>query len=134
MAELPKKGVDVTRSDSSKPWRWTLFMYSTSYPARGYACSLTALGGDPGSGAPTPDAAALLQADLAAGYKAGYIFAITNCSKKAVTGADYVTGYTVTAVPQAVGKTGDRGFCIDQNGGSPKYDSAGGTNCTQLLE
>jgi len=40
----------------------------------------------------------------------------------------------VTAVPQAVNKTGDRGFCSDENGGAPKYDPAGGTNCTQLLQ
>ena len=109
-------------------------MYSTTYPAKGYACSLAALGGDPSSGAPTPEAAELLQADLASGYKAGYIFTITSCIKSTVSGSDYVKGYAVTAVPQAVGKTGDRGFCTDQNGGSPKYDSAGGTNCTALLQ
>ncbi len=109
-------------------------MYSSSYPANGFACSLTALGGDPASGAPTPAAAQLIQADLASGYKSGYIFNITNCSKTAVAGTDYVIGYTVTAVPEAVGKTGDRGFCSDQNGGSPKYDPEGGTNCAQLLQ
>jgi len=108
--------------------------YDSSYPANGYACSLASLGGDPGSGAPTPAAAQLLQADLASGYKSGYIFNITNCSKVTVNNTDRITGYTVTAVPQAVGKTGDRGFCTDQFGGSPKYDPAGGTNCTQLLQ
>ena len=43
-----------------------------------------------------------------------------------------ITGYTVTAVPQTVGKSGDRGFCSDQFG-SIKFDPAGGTNCTQSL-
>jgi len=109
-------------------------MYSTTYPAKGYACSLAALGGDPSSGAPTPEAAELLQSDLASGYKAGYIFTITSCIKSTVSGSDYVKGYAVTAVPQAVGKTGDRGFCTDQNGGSPRYDPTGGTNCTALLQ
>ena len=109
-------------------------MYSSSYPANGFACSLTALGGDPASGAPTPVAAQMIQADLASGYKSGYIFNITNCSKTTVAGADHLNSYTVTAVPEAVDKTGDRGFCSDQNGGSPKYDAAGGTNCTQLLQ
>ena len=109
-------------------------MYSSSYPANGFACSLTALGGDPASGAPTLAAAQLIQADLASGYKSGYIFNITNCSKTTVAGADHLNGYTVTAVPEAVGKTGDRGFCSDQNGGSPKYDPEGGTNCTLLLQ
>jgi len=109
-------------------------MYSSSYPSNGFACSLTALGGDPDSGAPTPAAAQLIQAGLASGYKSGYIFNITNCSKTTVDGADHLNGYTVSAVPEVVGKTGDRGFCNDQNGGSPKYDAAGGTNCTQLLQ
>ncbi len=28
--------------------------YESTYPANGYACTLTALGGDPNSGAPSP--------------------------------------------------------------------------------
>jgi type IV pilus assembly protein PilA len=108
--------------------------YESTYPANGYACSLTALGGDPNSGAPSPTAAQLVQGDLASGYKSGYIFAVGNCTKITVNGTDRVTGYTLTAVPQAVGKTGDRGFCTDQFGGAPKYDAAGATNCTQLLQ
>lgn len=108
--------------------------YETSYPANGYACSLASLGGEPGSGPPTPTSAQLIQADLASGYKSGYIFAITNCTKVTVAGTDRITGFEVTAVPEAVGKTGDRGFCSDENGGSPKYDPVGGTNCTQLLQ
>ena len=34
-----------------------------------------------------------------------------------------------TAVPQTVGKTGHRGFCMDMSG-EIKTDPAGGTNCT----
>jgi type IV pilus assembly protein PilA len=108
-------------------------MYASSYPARGFTCSLTALGGDPASGSPTPTSAQIIQPDLASGYKSGYIFSISNCVKSTLGGKDYVKSYKATAVPETVGKTGDRGFCIDQNGGSPKYDPAGGTNCTQLL-
>jgi type IV pilus assembly protein PilA len=108
--------------------------YESTYPANGYACSLTALGGDPNSGPPTPQSAQLLQADLSSGYKSGYTFNITNCSKVTVNNQDRITGYSLTAVPQAIGKTGDRGFCTDQFGGAPKYDSTGGTNCTQLLQ
>ena len=108
-------------------------MYASSYSAKGFACSLKALGGDPASGPPTPSAAQLIQPDLASGYKSGYVFNITNCVKTSSTGGDYVKGYTITAVPETVGKTGDRGFCGDQNGGSPKYDPAGGINCIQLL-
>jgi type IV pilus assembly protein PilA len=108
--------------------------YDSTYPANGFACSLAALGGDPNSGAPTPQAAQLVQADLASGFKSGYVFNITNCTKVTINNTDRITGYTITAVPQAVGKTGNRGFCTDQFGGAPKYDPAGGTNCTQLLQ
>jgi len=108
-------------------------MYSSSYPAKGFTCSLSALGGDPSSGPPTAAAAELIQPDLASGYKAGYVFKITDCVRVTTGGREYVKGYTVTAVPETVGKTGDRGSCGNQNGGSPKYDPAGGTNCTILL-
>lgn len=108
--------------------------YESSFPANGYACSLQALGGDTGSTPPTPQSAQLIQSDLASGYKSGYIFNITNCTKVTVNNTDRITGFTVTAVPQAVGKTGNRGFCSDENGGAPKYDPTGGTNCTQLLQ
>lgn len=106
------------------------FQYETSFPANGFSCSLTSLGGDPSSGPPSPTSAQLIQADLASGYKSGYIFNITNCSKVTVAGTDRITGFEVTAVPEAVGKTGNRGFCSGQDGGPPKYDPAGGTDCT----
>jgi type IV pilus assembly protein PilA len=107
--------------------------YQTNYPANGYACSLPALGGDASAGAPTPQAAQLLQADLASGYKSGYIFHIVNCTKQTVNNQDMYTSYEAVAVPQAVGKTGHRGFCIDMTG-EIKSDPAGGTNCTQRLQ
>jgi len=107
--------------------------YESTYPANGYACSLTALGGDPKSGAPTPAAAQLMQSDLASGIKSGYIFAISNCTKVNLNGTDRITGYQITAVPQTVGKTGNRGFCSDEFG-TIKSDPAGGTNCTQPLQ
>jgi len=80
-----------------------------------------------------PAAAQLIQPDLASGYKSGYIFNITNCVETTTIETECVKGYTITAVTEAVGKTGDRGFCGDQNGGVPKYDPTGRTNCTQLL-
>jgi type IV pilus assembly protein PilA len=107
--------------------------YNSAYPANGFSCSLAALGGQPGSGAPSAQAAQLIPADLTTGQKAGYTFAITNCSKVTVNNQDMYTSYTITAVPQAVGKTGDRGFCADENN-VIKYDPAGGTNCTQPIQ
>lgn len=107
-------------------------MYQNAFPQKGFTCSLTSLGGDPSAGLPTSDGTQLIQPDLASGNKSGYNFAITKCVKSS-GGPDHVKGFTITAVPETVGKTGDRGFCIDQNGGSPKYDPAGGTSCTQWV-
>ena len=107
--------------------------YSSTYPANGYACSLGTLGGDPNAGLPTPTSAQLLQPDLASGYKSGYTFSVTCTDKVTINGTEHSNGYKVIAVPQTVGKSGVRGFCTDQYG-SIKYDPAGGTNCTQLLQ
>ncbi|MGA3035464.1 MAG: prepilin-type N-terminal cleavage/methylation domain-containing protein [Terracidiphilus sp.] len=106
--------------------------YSNTYPVNGYACTLTAMGGDPASGAPTAAAAQILQQDLVSGYKSGYIFSVACKEKVTVNGVDRYNGYTVTAVPQTVGKTGDRGFC-EGDSGTITFDPAGGTNCTQPL-
>ena len=107
--------------------------YNSIYPAHGYACSLATLGGEASAGAPTPDKAELLQADLASGYKSGYTFNIVNCTEATVNNQDMYTSYEAVAVPQAVGKTGHRGFCIDMTG-EIKADPAGGTNCTTRLQ
>ena len=106
--------------------------YSSDYPANGFACSLSSLGGQVGSSPPTAQSSQLLDNSLAGGQKSGYTFNIVNCTKVTVNNQDMVTSYEATAVPQAVGKTGTRGFCIDQ-GNEIKVDPAGGTNCTQPL-
>ena len=108
-------------------------MYATNYPVNGFACSLTALSGEASSGPPSPTAAQLVNGQLATGIKDGYIFNITNCQKVTVNNNDRITGYTITAVPATVGKTGDRGFCVE-SGGAIKADPAGGTNCTQMVQ
>jgi type IV pilus assembly protein PilA len=107
--------------------------YQTTFPQNGYSSTLQALGGDPKQGTPTPAAAQLLQGDLPAGIKDGYIFNIVNITKVTVNNVDQITGYEVTAVPQAVGKTGNRGFCIDTLN-EVKVDPQGGTNCTQPIQ
>jgi type IV pilus assembly protein PilA len=94
---------------------------------------MRALGGDPSAGQPSAEAAQLLPNDLALGPTSGYVFTISNCTKASLSDTERVTGYTITAVPQAVGKTGNRGFCSDEFG-AIKYDPMGGTNCTQPLE
>jgi type IV pilus assembly protein PilA len=66
--------------------------------------------------------------------KDGYVFNLTNCSKaQGANNQDVFTSYEVTAVPQTVGKTGNRGFCMDMTG-EIKVDMAGGTNCSVSLQ
>jgi len=107
--------------------------YQTNYPANGFAPSLSILGGTSASGPPNPQSAQVLDGNLATGQKSGYTFAIVNPTKVTVNNQDMYTGYEATAIPQAVGKTGHRGFCIDQQG-EIKADPAGGTNCTVPLQ
>jgi type IV pilus assembly protein PilA len=107
--------------------------YQTNFPTNGFACSLAALGGSASAGAPTATAAQVLQGDLASGQKSGYTFNIVNCAKVMVNNQDQYTSYEATAVPQSVGKSGHRGFCIDP-AGEIKADMAGGTNCTQPIQ
>ena len=107
--------------------------YSAQYPQNGFACSLSALGGVASSGAPSAQGAQLLQPDLAGGQKSGYTFGIANCTKTTVNNQDNYTSYEATAVPQAVGKTGHNGFCLDMSGQILK-DPTGGTNCTLPIQ
>ena len=107
--------------------------YNSNYPTHGFACSLTALGGKAGTGAPTPEAAQLIPEDLASGNKAGYIFTISNCNKTTVNNTDQYNTYQITAVPTSVGNSGDLGYCTDENA-QIRFDPKGGTNCTELLQ
>ena len=107
-------------------------MYEQNYPVTGFACTLTALGGETGA-PPSATSAQLLNGQLTTGVKDGYIFNITNCVKSTANNSERVTSYTLTATPATVGRTGDRGFCVEA-GGPIKMDPAGGTNCTQAVQ
>ena len=133
VGSLRKKANETSAINSVQTITKAEIQYESSFPANGYACTLSSLGGDPSAGAPSATGAQILQGDLTSGYKSGYVFSVSNCTKVTVNGADRFTGYTVTAVPETVGKTGDRGFCMDEVG-TIKYDPAGGTNCTQSLQ
>lgn len=109
------------------------YQYESNFPAVGYAHTLTSLGGDSKSGPPSPDAAHILDSDLSAGAKSGYIFTITDWNGVTINGTKLITRYTVTAVPHIVGKTGNRGFCSDESG-TLKADPTGGENCTQTVQ
>jgi type IV pilus assembly protein PilA len=104
--------------------------YNATYPAQGYACSLRSLGGDPKSGPPSPSAAQRIDPTLAsAGRKSGYTFTVA-CGKKLVNQGDTYTSYRVYAVPDSVGRSGDNGFCADEQN-IITVDPAGGTNCSE---
>ena len=107
--------------------------YNSTYPQHGFACSLPALGGKVGSGPPTAEASQLIPDDLATGNKAGYTFTISGCAKSTINNVDQYNSYTITAVPNSVGHSGNRGFCTDENA-QIRYDPKGGTNCTELLQ
>ena len=81
VGSLKKKANDLSAIQSIHTIINSENMYESNYPTSGFACSLTALGGDPKSGAPSPTSAQLIQPDLASGLKSGYIFTIANCSK-----------------------------------------------------
>ncbi len=107
--------------------------YNSTYPQHGFACSLTALGGKVGSGPPSAESAQLIPDDLSSGHKAGYTFTIGHCQKQTINNIDQYNSYEITAVPNSVGHSGNRGFCTDENA-EIHYDPKGGTSCTELLQ
>ena len=133
MLKLTKQSHELSAIQSVRTIGQAQLQYNSMYPANGFACSLGQLGGDPKSGAPSAQAAQLVAPDLATGNKAGYTFAITNCNKVTVNNQDMITSYEITAVPNSIGKSGDRGFCSDENN-RITFDPAGGTNCTQPIQ
>lgn len=132
MLNLRSQANETSAIQSLRAIYQSQIQYQTNYPANGFACSLQALGGD-SSSAPSATNSQLLQHDLTTGSKAGYTFNIINCTKTTVNNQDMYTGYEATAIPQAIGKTGHRGFCIDM-AGEIKSDPAGGTNCTVAIQ
>jgi type IV pilus assembly protein PilA len=134
MLKLKKHANETSAAQTIRTIGQAELSYNSSYPANGYACPLSALGGDPKSGAPTAQASQLIDPALAAtGQKSGYTFAITCGTKITINNQDVYNSYEVTGVPQAVGKTGDNGYCSDENN-IVKIDPTGGTNCTQSLQ
>jgi type IV pilus assembly protein PilA len=83
----------------------TLHQAETQYYSQygRYAANLAELG-PPASGADGPAAANIIPKNLADGKNSGYLFAV----------AATPTGYSVTAIPEAFGNTGNRSFYSDQ--------------------
>jgi len=55
----------------------------------------------------------LIDSQLAAGQKTGYVFALQNCSSEVVSGP--VTKFQITAVPAVHNSSGRRAFCADES-------------------
>lgn len=79
--------------------------YNLAYPSIGYA-DLPTLGGPPPC-SPTSATACMVDSVLSTGTKSGYLFATTPTS----SGAPVMDQFLVTAVPAAIGATGEKGFC-----------------------
>ena len=133
LLKLRKQANETSALQSVRAIVQAQLQYNSTYPQNGFACSLQALGGNPKTGAPSAQNAQFIEETLGTGQKAGYTFSINNCSKVTVNNQDMYTSYQITAVPQSVGKTGDRGFCSDENN-VIRADPTGGSNCTQSIQ
>lgn len=134
MLKLKKHANELSAEQTLRTIGQAEISYNSAYPSNGFACPLSELGGDPKSGAPTPQAAQLIDPALAStGQKSGYTFSVVCGTKVTINNQDVYTSYEITGVPQAVGKTGDNGYCSDENN-IVKIDPAGATNCTQSIQ
>jgi prepilin-type N-terminal cleavage/methylation domain-containing protein len=82
-------------------------IYSSSHPDLGFTVDLITLGGTSQSGGEQT-----IDSNLASGSKSGYTFTYTPGEK--VNGA--IRSYSITAVPDQVGTTGQRRFYSDESG------------------
>jgi type IV pilus assembly protein PilA len=134
MLKLKKHANETSATQTMRTIGQAEISFNSSYPGSGFACPLSVLGGDPKSGAPTAQSAQLIDPALAStGQKSGYTFAVTCGTKVTINNQDVYTSYEITGVPQAIGKTGDNGYCSDENN-IVKVDPTGGTNCTQPIQ
>lgn len=132
MLKLKKHANETSATQTMRTIGQAEMQYDSAYHT--YACPISLLGGDPKSGAPTAQAAQLLDPALAStAQKSGYTFSITCGSKVTINNQDAYDSYDLTGIPQSIGKTGDNGYCSDENN-IVKLDPAGGTNCTQPIQ
>jgi hypothetical protein len=82
--------------------------YAASFPAHGFTCALSDLGGMGGGSGVTEHQAMLIDPRLASGKKNGYLFALSGCD------GTQASRYSVTAVP-ADPTSGTRAFCSDES-------------------
>jgi len=95
-------------------------MYAASHPELGFTADLISLGGTSQSGGEQ-----IIDTNLASGRKSGYTFTYTPGEK--VNGA--IRSYSITAVPDQVGTTGQRRFFADESG-EVHYNASGPADTT----
>ncbi len=91
--------------------------YQTDFPANGFACRWPRSAATPARVHPARRRPRCCRGIWPPGQKSGYTFNIVNCTKVTVNNQDMYTSYEATAVPQSIGKSGHRGFCIDSGRG-----------------
>jgi type IV pilus assembly protein PilA len=132
MLKLKKHANETSATQTMRTIGQAEMEYDSSYHT--YACPISLLGGDPKTGAPSAQAAQLLDPTLAASsQKSGYTFTITCGSKVTINNQDVYDSYDLIGVPQSVGHSGDNGYCSNENN-IVKVDPAGATNCTLDLQ
>ena len=101
--------------------------YSSGCPNVGFSATIDELN----TGAICASGTGIIDNLLATGNKSGYAFTYA----AATNGAPVNTAYTITAVPQKVGVTGQRGFFSDQTG-VIRYtlDGSAPTNAASALQ
>jgi hypothetical protein len=82
--------------------------YAATFPAHGFTCTLSDLGGMGSGGGMTERQAMLIDPRLASGKKNGYAFSLTGCD------GPPATKYSITAEPANPG-AGTRAFCSDES-------------------
>ena len=82
--------------------------YAASFPAHGFTCVLSDLGGMGSGGGPTEHQAMMIDPRLASGKKNGYVFTLIGCDKTPAT------RYSIIAEPSNPA-AGTRAFCSDES-------------------
>jgi len=96
--------------------------YAATFPAAGFTCTLSDLGGMGSGGGPTEHQAMLIDPRLASGRKNGYIFALSGCD------GTPASRYNISAVP-ADSSSGTRAFCSDESGVIRFYADGKASSC-----
>jgi hypothetical protein len=83
--------------------------YAAAFPAHGFTCALSDLGGMGSGAGPSEHQAMLIDPRLASGRKNGYVFQLSGCN-----GTTPAIRYKISAIP-ADASSGTRAYCSDES-------------------